>query len=518
MNCGTIKFLLLLVGLASLAGLWQCTNGLADGGSEAGNAFIVGTIIDQNGKPATHTIVTLIPLDYNPELDPPLADSLSDTTNDGGGYSFSIKNTNHAFNIYAIHMLERTRLIIPEVLIFKDTTYVPTNTLKNGGILKIFLPQIIDTTRGYLFLEGTPISKNLAGASLPGISPRPSIGFLLVLDSVPESLYPAIYYDIPDDQLMPLSLTNNITVTANDTTVIGDTIWWESYNSDNSGLPVNNVRDIFFEDDGTVWFATHGGGVARLTNGHWTVYNANSDLKTDYIKSIYEKSEDTLWITTDLGVNYFDGEKWGGSQGILPINVTGIDEDSKQNKWMSARGFGLLSRDSSLSTFNSNLQSNNVSFFKFDQNDTLWCATSAGIEKLKDSFYHIYTQASTGLQTNDIFAMLFCHNNSKWFAGYKGVARLHQKEWNVYDGANSFFLQDSVFTIAEAPNGEVWFGTELGVVIFDGRHWYECIGGAYSFLENKKVYSINFDAHNNVWLGTANSGVIVCNPSGNVKY
>ena len=40
---------------------------------------------------------------------------------------------------------------------------------------------------------------------------------------------------------------------------------WQVFDTSNSGLPHNSVRDVAVAHDNTLWIATDGGGVAKYT-------------------------------------------------------------------------------------------------------------------------------------------------------------------------------------------------------------------------------------------------------------
>jgi ligand-binding sensor domain-containing protein len=70
------------------------------------------------------------------------------------------------------------------------------------------------------------------------------------------------------------------------------------YTIANSALPSNYVRAIVFDDAGDCWIGTGWGGVARLSNNSFTIWNDNnSNLPSDSVWSVHY-SNNRIWVAT----------------------------------------------------------------------------------------------------------------------------------------------------------------------------------------------------------------------------
>jgi len=208
------KFTYLLLIYVGLLFAVRCTIDPVAGGSDSPDFNVYGNIVHLNGTPASNTQVTIIPQKYNPVLDEPLPDSLTDTTDTLGNYRFALSDTG-IYNIQAVNMLERTRLLITKISLENDTVIVPQGTLKNTGYLKALLPDTVDTAEGYLFIEGTLLYKDLSGAIQIN-----SNTYSTVIDSVPAVTIPSLSYDVLNDPHDPKILTETFNIIPNDTTTI----------------------------------------------------------------------------------------------------------------------------------------------------------------------------------------------------------------------------------------------------------------------------------------------------------
>ena len=208
---------------------------LAGGSSQQGNGVIIGRLIIQvNGQPAQQTQVLLIPVDFDPCQN--TATLRSTSTDEEGVYRFGNVSPG-TYNVQALHSTRRTRALISDLIVDEDTTVVQTDTLKDPGSLKIFLPDTVDPTHGYFYIPGTTV----------GIFLIDVINSVL-LDSVPSGTMPSLVYrskTSPTKKIIRL----NIPVHPGDTTIIGQPGWHYSrrlyLNTTPSGADVSSTVTDF---------------------------------------------------------------------------------------------------------------------------------------------------------------------------------------------------------------------------------------------------------------------------------
>ena len=205
------------------------------GGSDNPDFKVAGVIMDANGKPAPNTEVTLVPGSYNPAIDAGLAASMIDTTDMLGEYRFTTDKTG-TYNIQAVHLSKRTRLLITGVSVSTDSTRVSAATLTVPGAIKVMLPQDVDTVNDYVYVPGTILKSFI----------HQNTGYVL-LDSVPSGKIPAVYLGAHDS--VPYGFRYNITVTSGDTAITANGAWRFSrllyLNTTLSGASIaGNVTDL----------------------------------------------------------------------------------------------------------------------------------------------------------------------------------------------------------------------------------------------------------------------------------
>jgi hypothetical protein len=194
-----------------LIGLLQCTTDIAGGGSDLPDKnVVVGSIFTADQYPAANTQVMLIPSDYN-SLTDSSCDILIDTTDSKGSFHFSFEK-NCSFNIQAVHITNRTRLLITDVKINDDSTTIPADTLQVPGTIKMFFPECIASSSSRIYLPGTTIASNSTSESFA------------ILDSVPVGKLTRVSFLSQSDATLSIGQTN-IIVLSSDTTVVINPQW-----------------------------------------------------------------------------------------------------------------------------------------------------------------------------------------------------------------------------------------------------------------------------------------------------
>lgn len=176
------------------------------GGSEV---EVVGHVVFPGNAPAPFTQVKLIPIDHNPALMGDVADSLIDTSDANGQYSFENIQPG-LYNIQAVQLEDRTRMLVFGVEVTGDTTFVPSDSLQDPGSIKL-IPGI-ETTEGYVTIPGTDIVLLLDGKESE-----------ILFDSVPAGKIPEIRYVTGEDSA--IITKQDVLVKSLDTTIITNFTW-----------------------------------------------------------------------------------------------------------------------------------------------------------------------------------------------------------------------------------------------------------------------------------------------------
>jgi len=210
-----MKKVLLLVMVCAVAGfIGRCSVApLAGGGTESTNGKIIGTLKEDDGKPATHTKVMLVASLYDPAKDGPVPDSMTGMTDSLGAFAFAKINTGD-YAIIAIHGETRKSAVIRDVQVHEDRTDTLTaDTLRAPGSIRVMLPPNANTVNGYLYIPGTLTFAFLKSGS----------GFVM-LDSVPAGKAADITYSTLTASIIAV-LRHGVQVKSGDTAVVWNFGW-----------------------------------------------------------------------------------------------------------------------------------------------------------------------------------------------------------------------------------------------------------------------------------------------------
>jgi hypothetical protein len=95
----------------ALAVLFQCERLptiAGGGGTDVSNAKVSGIIVKADGTPADHAQVMIIAASYDPLSGAPIADSLTDTTDSSGVFTFTRVDSG-TYNVQAMFAAENER-------------------------------------------------------------------------------------------------------------------------------------------------------------------------------------------------------------------------------------------------------------------------------------------------------------------------------------------------------------------------------------------------------------------------
>lgn len=175
------------------------------GGSEV---EVVGIVISSENTPSPQAQIKLIPQGYDAYTDGALGDSLIDTSDASGCYAFNnVKPGN--YNVQAVQLSKRTRMLLTSIDVAGDTTFIPDGQLKQPGTIRL-----VSGTRlrsGHISIPGTDIAVPVGTSSNE-----------IIIDSVPTGEIPRIEFIA--DSTAEIVVTDVI-VESGDTTTIINPVW-----------------------------------------------------------------------------------------------------------------------------------------------------------------------------------------------------------------------------------------------------------------------------------------------------
>jgi signal transduction histidine kinase/ligand-binding sensor domain-containing protein len=257
------------------------------------------------------------------------------------------------------------------------------------------------------------------------------------------------------------------------------------------GLPASRVNHLLETEDGVVWAATHGGGVARFTGaGFHSVSEGLPDLSVwRLLEGRNAAGSRRLLAACEGGVaELVTGDRWApfdlgtSLAGVSANSLLETGEGAGRTLWVGTFGAGLFRvRGGSVTRLGpeSGLTSRFVTSLAATPRpggaSDLWVGTrDAGVFRLSgDSFEHV----PLGNAATEVYSLAGgagTDPETLWVGTrFSGLARVQDAPWSAFDHTTGL-PGDQVFSFLEAPGPRgreaIWIGTSGGVAVLeDGR-------------------------------------------------
>ena len=271
----------------------------------------------------------------------------------------------------------------------------------------------------------------------------------------------------------------------------------------------------------------------------WELFDmSNAGFGSNTITDIAVDSQDNVWISTNWGLNRYDGSLWTNyltSNSGLPDNaIYSLAVDSLDRIWMGTVFHGLVMFDGATWTQydpdNSGLPDYEIKCVTIDHRGWVWCGTYLGLACFTGSEWRLYNDTPSsygGLILNgpviedvaireDGLVMIATLNG--------GFHYLTDTLVSVHATYIDFFPDNSQMGVTfDTIHDERWLATPSQGLLRQGGSWY---GGPWfqyavfnSGIPTDGLTCITMDEVGRPWMGSTNNGVIRRNINGSfVSY
>ena len=279
-----------------------------------------------------------------------------------------------------------------------------------------------------------------------------------------------------------------------------------------NGFPHLEVRHVIADPAGGIWAATAGAGLVRVERGQIKTYTTADGLPTDQLTYLAREKSGALWIGTwGAGVARMNDGRFSSistAGGLAGDQIWAVQVDREGSVWigswngglnrLSNRAFGVFGKPEGLS-------SDNVRSVMHARDGATWVSTAGGgINKIEGA--RITTIAKKdGLATDESSALLEDRDGAIWIGSYtEGVARLKRGKLEKFSIAQGLPNVD-VRVLYQDRAGTVWAGTKSGLARFDGQGFTTMRDAG---APREGVVTILEDRSGVLWLGTPGQGLV----------
>jgi hypothetical protein len=241
-------------------------------------------------------------------------------------------------------------------------------------------------------------------------------------------------------------------------------------------VSINDIHDLAFTPDGTLWAISNGGLV------HWDLSTDTYTRHLIHARSIAVAPDGTLWLATDYGVCHFDGatcKNYTATDGLIHSGVRVIEVAPDRVVWVGTeRGVSRFDGES----WQSYPADVPITDLAVAANGEVWVATSLGVGRYlpAQDGWTTYT-GEHGLPSGQAQIVAAGPEGDVWtFILWEGMYRFDGTNWQGIDKVNCGTVAD----IALEADGTPWVATTGGthypggcLSYFDGDTWTEVAGG-----------------------------------------
>ncbi|MDO6519368.1 hybrid sensor histidine kinase/response regulator transcription factor [Zobellia uliginosa] len=297
------------------------------------------------------------------------------------------------------------------------------------------------------------------------------------------------------------------------------------------GLPDNRVRSIYQDKKGFIWIGTMN-GLCRYDGYNFKQFSKNvqgNGIAGNWVYAIAEDEEENIWIGSTEGLSKIERNKdsilnFKTSDFLPHKEIKSLYIDQKQRLWIGTKkGLSILEiKTGKVHQFKDYPLNNAVNVIVPDEKGHTWVSCETGIVRFDEknlSQTYFPFDVKPNAYNDRIWDILFVQDELWVASGGDGIYRSKTDSLTAHGGSafQKLFLGDGVspnleiYDLTMDNSGDIWLGTTQGLgkierqtpngndgpIIFYQQHYLN----DYS-LSNDRIFKLNFDAGNNLWIGS----------------
>lgn len=334
--------------------------------------------------------------------------------------------------------------------------------------------------------------------------------------------------------------------------------------NDSTGLAVNKgIYSILVDHDGTVWFASRGGGLIKFDGSTFQSFTVDDGLPSNNVYSIAQTQDKKIWLACSKGVVSYDGssfknyelsegktffcvlatsnnEVWfGGTPGNgvlryqngklsevpLPNEVKddfigGLTEGTQGRIWLATEHGLLKYANEKFQLFSKEmgLSANQVRFTSSDREGNIWIGTKdGGVNLLLNEAFVNYTDEH-GLSQTNVNALTIDQAHQRLFIGTSGggISILPLNEEVKFEKIKNVPLLDdiTIYALTYDDQQQLWIGGQKGLYVLKETNGSFALTKQLTEANGNRLIEINGiiqNDKNDYWASSYGSGLVRIN-------
>ncbi len=276
--------------------------------------------------------------------------------------------------------------------------------------------------------------------------------------------------------------------------------------STKEGLPDDLVRQIFEDQNGSLWFVT-AGGLARLRDGAVTSWTVREGLPVPFIWSVYADQSRHLWIGTSGGgiVRLENGTPTRpdfDDPGLAGVEIRSFLTGHKGDLWIGTGGNGLARVHGGKVywyRWNQPIGRNTVYCLLQDRKNRLWVGTANGLACFEQGKVRRWFQHKDSHHPTVVRSLTEDSTGKIWVGTIAGLYWIYNGSLVAVPGTEKLSTS-RIHCIFEEKDSVFWLATDAGLGRYENTKFQ--LIGKENGLPNNMLYWILSDKKGYFWISS----------------